>query len=260
MASLFRSVAVISIIMSAPLALADDKDNPPKLREEIRCFPAKDIKNFVMRFDSLKASQRDSVDAVFNPNFEIFDEGAFPDRFFLQHNDVQTDVLIEDDGLVPSFIDMLKAADDEGEMCIQDKARAGTPADSRGATFNMSLNIRYLNQSGVYDMDMLADGLKDGKSFYKKMVGGPMALLVPKMTHLVVSYEDEEVTPQIEAFNGDDRIDGLVTEPFDGAHVVTFKDLKKLGVTEIRISGGDHFISPTPSIETMKKFGIGGGG
>lgn len=260
MAFLFRSAAAISIIMCAPLAMADDKDKSPELREETRCFPAENIVKFISRFDGLKDSQRDSVDSNFNPSVEILDDGALPDRLYFKSGTVEETVLMEEDGQLPTFISRAKTADEETEICIQDKSRAGTPVDSPGAGLSMSFNIRYINRDGSYDMAELADGLKDGKSFYKKMVGGPAALLVPNMTHLVVSYEDEQVTPQIEAFNGDVRIDGLVTEPFDGAYVVTFKDLKKLGATHLKISGGDHFISPAPSIKTMKKFGIGGGG
>lgn len=258
MASFFRSFVAISLMMGAPLAMADDNDEALELREETRCFTAKGIRDFMGRFDGLKATQLDTLVASFRPRFEIKDEGALPDRFYLKSEGQEKDFVLDDDGGVPGFSSAVKGSSDESELCIMDKARAGTPVDQAGVNFSLPMSIRHINVSGNYDMAELADGLKDGKSFYKKMVGGPMAILVPKMTHIVVSYDDDEVTPQIEAFNGDDRIDGLVTEPFDGGHVVTFKDLKRLGATHLKVSGGEHSISPAPSIKTMKKFGIGG--
>ena len=249
----------ISLLAATPLAGAQSSDKTPELREETRCFPAKSIRNIYSRFDDLKASQRDTVDVFFQPQFIIQDEGALPDRLYLKHEAIETDLSMDEEGNLPGLAAKVKASHETAELCSQDKARAGAPVDEPGAGLSLGMNIRYINESGVYDMGEIEDGLKDGKSFYKKMVGGPMAILVPKMTHVVISYEDESLAPQIQAYKADAQIEGFEIEPFDGAHVIAVKDLKKLGATQLKISGGEHSLSPAPSIKTMKKFGIGDG-
>lgn len=249
----------LSCLALAPVSGAQDGEDPVELREETRCFAASNITGFVKRFDDLDASKRDSVDASIRPAIIINDEGDYPDRLYVQHGEQQDDVAIEGEGRMPTLIPLLKTAHEESEICLEDKARAGTPVSEPGASFNMSFSIRHINTSGTYAMAELEDGLKDGKSFYKKMVGGAMALLVPKMTHVVVAYEDDEANPQIDAYKGEERLGEFNIELFDGGHVIRLKDLKKLGATHLKVSGGEHFVSPAPSIKTMKRFGLGGG-
>ncbi|MEP6343946.1 MAG: hypothetical protein ABJ275_11595 [Maricaulaceae bacterium] len=264
MTRLTRLLIGASMVAIAPLSFAQDKDKDQdsettvELREEIRCFPAKGIRDFMGRFDSLEASQRDTIDVFFEPKFVIRDEGTYPDRYYLKQDGAEIDLPINEEGEVPDFVETVKNSAETSEICLQDKARAGTPVDQAGVSFSFPTSIRHIKADGTYDLATLKDGLKDGKSFYKKMVGGAMALLVPKMTHIVVSYDDETTAPQILAFKDDVALEGLESEFFDGAHVVRFKDLKKMGATHLKITGGDHSVAPAPSIKTMKKFGIGG--
>lgn len=242
---------------AAPLSAADEDAEVVELREETRCFPAKGIREFMGRFDDIEPSKRDNVDAFFRANFTIEDGGGYPDRFYIKQDAGEVDIAIDEEGLVPDFRETVKASSEGAELCVQDKARAGTPVDQDGGQFSLPLSVRFINTSGTYDLDELKDGLKDGKSFYKKMVGGPMAILVPKMTHMVVSYDDETTAPQISAFKDDVPIEGLESELFNGSHVVRFKDLTAMGATHLKVTGGEHTLSPVPSIKTMKKFGFG---
>lgn len=248
----------LSLWCSAPIALADDVEDIVELREETRCFAAKGIRDFMKRFDGLDDTKTDTLKAVFAANIDIRDEGSFPDRVYIKSGDDETNMPLDGEGVIQDFTQTVKTSPAEAELCIQDKARAGTPVNEPGAVLSLPLSVRMKNQSGRYDMAELQDGLKDGKSFYKKMVGGPAALLVPKMTHLVIAYDEDDVPLNLAVFKGDEPIDAPKVEPFNGAHVIRFKDLKKLDVTRIEISGGSHRISPAPSIETMKKFGFGG--
>lgn len=247
-----------ALSLAVPKIWADETDEPVELREETRCFAAEGIVNFMKRFDGLDESRTDTLHAVFNANIDIRDEGGFPDRLYIKSGDQETNMTFDDEGLIEGFELEIRAAQEGAEICIQDKARAGTPVDQAGAVFSLPLSIRMKNTSGSYYMVELDDGLKDGKSFYKKMVGGAYALLVPKMTHLVVAYDEENAPLNLSVFNGDAPVTAPEAEPFNGAHVIRFKDLKKLGATRIEITGGAHRISPAPSVKTMKKFGFGG--
>lgn len=254
------------IILGAPAVMADDDESEVaaevdvdvEVREETRCFPAEGIIGFMTRFDGLDETKTDTLHAVFAANINIEDEGGFPDRIYIKSGDQETDMPLDDEGLIQGFTPIIKAAPEGTEICIDDKARAGTPVDQPGATFSLPLSIRMKNESGTYDMAELKDALKDGKSFYKKMVGGAMALLVPKMTHLIVTYEEKETPLNLAVFNGDELIESPVAEVFNGGHVIRYKDLKKAGATRVEISGGEHRILPAPSIKTMEKFGFGG--
>lgn len=262
MTRLTRLLIGVSMVAIAPLGFAQDKDQDAdaavELREETRCFPAKGIRDFVGRFDSLEASKRDTIDVFFEPEIVIKDEGTYPDRYFLKQDDAEIDLPINEEGEVPNFVEVVKNSAETAEICVQDKARAGTPVDQTGFNFSLPMSIRHIKADGTYDLATLEDGLKDGKSFYKKMVGGAMALLVPKMTHILIIYEEDTTSPQIQALNGEAELEGLKSELFQGAYVVKYKDLKKMGATHLQISGGEHSVAPVPSIKTMKKFGIGG--
>lgn len=238
-------------------AVADDAEAAVELRDAIRCFPVKSIVNYMTRFDGLDDSRTDTLQANFKARMVIRDEGAYPDRVFLKSGDAETALVIAEDGRLQDFPPLAKAAPKDTEICVEDKARAGTPVDQPGASFSLPLSIELQNKSGTYKMAELVDGLKDGKAFYKKMVGGPLAMLVPKMTHLVISYDEDNVPLDIAVFKGDQLIDTPAVEAFSGAHVIRLKDLKNAGASHIKISGGAHNISPAPSIKTMKKFGFG---
>jgi len=253
------SLSLCSVLsLSVFTVSADESEEPVELREETRCFQAEGLINFIKRFDDLDESRTDTLHAVFEAKIEIRDEGEFPDSLYIKSGDQKTNMVLDDEGLIDGFETAIMAAEPESEICIQDKARAGTPVNQAGAVFNMPLSIRMKNTSGRYDMAELQDGLKDGKAFYKKMVGGAYALLVPKMTHLIVAYNEDDVPLNLSVFNNDAPIATPEAEPFNGAHVIRFKDLKKLGATHIEITGGPHRISPAPSVKTMKKFGFGG--
>ena len=61
----------VSLTAFAPLSSAQDDDVDAELREETRCVPAKDIREFLGRFDGLEASKRDAIDVFFEPKFII---------------------------------------------------------------------------------------------------------------------------------------------------------------------------------------------
>ncbi len=251
------------ICVSAPYVTADDQADetaePPALNEEFRCFSSTGIVNFMKRFDGLDEDKTDTIHAVFAANISVTDDGVLPDKVYIKSDTQETNLAFDEDGLIQDFEPSIKAAQEGSEICIQDTARAGTPVEQGRAVFNLPLSVRFKNMSGRYDIAELQDGLKDGKSFYKKMVGGAAALLVPKMTHMVISYDEEDALLNLAVFKGNEQIGTPEVEPFSGSHVIRFKDLKKAGATHIEISGGDHRLSPTPSVKIMEKYGFGGG-
>lgn len=258
MKQIIRLSAILSIIATAPSAAAYSDHKDDELRSEIRCKPTKNVRKIESRFDDLKASKRDTVDAVVIPQIIIRDEGGLPDRIYLKHNDEEIDIAVNSYGKAPDLFTRIIASHEDTQVCVQDKARAGTSVDVPGAGLTLPISIRFKNNDGVYDMAEIDDGLKDGKSFYKKMAPGPMALLVPSLTHLVITYVDQSTPPQFVGYKGEELVGDVTIEPFDGSHVIKVKDLKDLGATHLKVLGGPHAMSPATSIKIMRKFGVSG--
>lgn len=254
-------LAVLLLGVSASAFAADEDDAAVvERREEIRCFPAKGIINFVKGFEGLDASRTDTIEAVFEANIEIHDGGALPERVFMRTGDEEVNLDLDDKGTMNDFAAISVTMSEETELCSQDKARAGQAIDpdKPASSFNVPMDIRFKNRSGVYDIAEVIDGLKDGKTFYKKMISGPASLLVPKMTHLMIDYKADDTPLELTAFNGDEPLATPNIEEFAGAYVLRLKDLKKAGATRLEVKGGVHSLSPTPSVKIMKKFGFGG--
>ena len=104
-------------------------------------------------------------------------------------------------------------------------------------------------------MAEISDGVKDGKSHYKKHLGGSAALFVPKMTHIAITYQVPDVTPNVSAI-----IDGETTpvtpEPYGDMWVIDVDALEDSEVETIRIEGGPYELYPVPSIKKMESLGI----
>ncbi len=144
----------------------------------------------------------------------------------------------------------------DGELCAEDQARAGQVRTENAVEFDVDLDIKFKNASGLHSLFELEDGAKDGKSFYKKMMPGPMKLLVPKMTHVSVSYKDEDVPAIIRAMKDGAVIDGLIAEPFGATYVISLEQLEDLGADALSIEGGAYILETSPSIKKMKSLGF----
>lgn len=249
----FLKWAMIAIFLSAP-ALAEDKEvAAPELRELVNCFPAKGITDFVSKFQKIDADKRDTVDMLFEAKFDIKDGGPLPRRIFIRDQGSETDFTLNQDGGVPDFVN-IGMAPKTAELCSEDPSRVGTPKGGDDVSFGISSDVHFLANSGYHEVSTLQDGLKDGKTHYKKMVPGPMRMLVPTLKYVMIEYDVEETTPQYSAMKGQVPIEGLEHTSFCEMAMIKVKDLEDLGADGLQIQGGAYKLTPVPGPKTLAKF------
>lgn len=206
--------------------------------------------------DAIGALKADKIDTInTSPSFTLLprDQGEMPKRVFVRHADGREKTLTySEDGEVTNFIgDFQKSSG--AEFCVEDPGRAGQPKTEDAYDLNMRFNMNFINNSGSYKMEELTDGLKDGKTALKKIIGGPGSLFVPSLTHLYVEYDDKDTEPVFSARKGGKDLGDLDYEQLGDAYLVAFKALKKKGADTFVIDGGAHTLSPSMSPEKMAK-------
>jgi len=237
---------------------AADSTADGEIRERITCFPAKGLVKMMSKINDLPEDRLDTVKTLISAGFDVPDGEALPDRLFVRDGDQERDFTLLGDGSVPDFT-TLKTASKTSELCSDDPSRAGLPRTEDGIRFNLSPDIMFLNQSGSHDIAELRDGVKDGKSHFKKLFGGGVvSLLIPKATHVMVEYSDDDVSPDIQALKAGQIVSGLDIEAFNGGHVIALKELEKLEIDVLEIRGGGYKLKPVPSVKKMKSLGSGG--
>jgi len=245
-------IALAGLLISMPALAEDKEDTAPKLRELVNCFPAKDIMKFVSKFQNIDAEKRDTVDMIFSAKFKANDGGVLPERIFIRDNGVEQNFKLAPDGEVPDFKN-IGTASEAAELCSEDPSREGTP-QGEGLNFSISSDVHFLTNTGYHDMASLEDGLKDGKSHYKKMVPGPMRMLVPSLKYVMIEYETEDTPPQYSAMKGDTPVEGLDHVTFCELPIIKVKDLEDLGADGLKVMGGAYKLSPVPGVKTLAKF------
>ena len=104
-------------------------------------------------------------------------------------------------------------------------------------------------------MAEISDGVKDGKSHYKKSVGGAAAIFVPKMTHIAITYQVPDATPNVSAvINGETT--PVALEAYGDMWVIDVDALEDSAAETISIAGGPYELYPVPSIQKMESLGI----
>jgi len=226
------------------------------LRGDSYCYPAKHAAKTIRAISSIKPEKKDIVTVNMKPQFLIYDNGTLPDRYYIVDEDKTVDFMIKANGQVPDFIEKVLQAGDGADLCIDDPARAGLKTDDESLYFEMGLTPFYKNRSGRHDMAELAEGTKDGKSQYKKMIPAAVRIFMPDTRCLHIKYDETDAKPQILAAV-DGKLLPLETEYYNEGYVLHFDDLKKINADALIIQGGAYKLSPVPSIKTMKRFGIG---
>ena len=249
---IYRAIIIGTLLISSPALAEDTETEAPKLRELINCFPAKDISKMVAKFQNLDADKRDTVDMLFEAKFKVNDGGALPARIFTRDAGVETNFTLNPDGAVADF-DNIGRVSETAELCSEDPTREGKP-HGEGLNFGISSDVHFLTNSGYHDLATLEDGLKDGKSHYKKMVPAAMRMLVPSLKYVMIEYDVEDTPPQFTAVKGQEPIEGLEHETFCELAMIKVKDLEKLGADGLKIMGGAYNLTPVPGVKTLKRF------
>lgn len=230
----------------------------------IKCLSAKKIIKLTRKFDTLKPAKKDTVHAVPQMKLSSVGGGKLPERVYFRTGTAETAFNMDADGWVTDF-DRIGTMDKKGELCMQGEHLADRENKQAGINVSMDFDVVFKNTSGTHSMAELVDGTKDGKSHYKKMFPGPLALMVPKMSHVGVVYQVEDaarasLSPHIYATKDGAKIEGLLVENFGGMFVVGIEDLQNLGADGLKIEGEKYQLTPIPSVKKMKKLGFGENG
>lgn len=258
-------------ICTALLASSATASEAEDMAVGIKCLPAKKIVKLVRKFDGMKPEKKDTVRAFPEMQLSASEGGALPERIYFRDGTSEHKFNMDEDGIVTDFA-RIGTMNKKGELCMQGQQFIGTENGASGINLSMDFDIRFKNTSGEHTMAELIDGTKDGKAHYKKIVPGPMAIMVPKLAHVGVTYSgDAEITltgitqaeitkPEIYAVKSGSKIDGLLVEKFGDMFVISIENLQDLGADALKIEGGEYTLNPIPSIEKMKKLGFGQSG
>jgi len=249
----YLGLILMGMLINAPAFAQDKEEEAPKLRELVTCFPAKGIAQFVSKFQNIDADKRDTVDMLFAAKFNIKDGGVLPTRIFTRDEGSETDLRIDDEGRVPEFVSIGNSSE-EAELCIEDPSRVGTPRGGDDMSFSIDNDVHFLTNTGYHDMATLKDGLKDGKTHYKKMVPGAIRMLVPNLKYVMIEYEVENTVPQYSAMKGQTELEGLGHVTFCDLPMIKVKDLESLGADGLKVTGGVYKLTPVPGVKTLARF------
>jgi hypothetical protein len=228
-----------------------------KLRGETFCFPAKDVPKLVRKLSEVKPERRDVVDVQLAPRFIIKDEGIWPERFYLFEDDVEVADLpfSRETGAVPNFLEAT-SANPKSDICIEDPTRADRPEDDEGLYFEMGLSPFFKTSTGTHSFADLKKAAKDGKKFYKTMLPGWAALLMPDADYFAIRMIDPSIIPKAFAQTVDGEA-ALTTEVVKDMWIVSLDDLEALNASKLIVRGGDYNLQPVPSPKNLVRFGWG---
>ncbi len=251
--NIIRFIAAITVTSAMACTTAAAQSD---LRGETFCFPAKKVPKLVKKLSKVDESRRDVVDVGLMPKFLIKDGGVWPEKFFIRTKSKDIDIPVKKpSGETPTFLEIAKKHP-YGDVCIKDKTRAALPATDEGLYFEMGLSPLFHNTSGEHDLDELREGTKDGKKFYKKMIPGPLSVVLPDTKYLAVRYDDFRGEAEIYA-RVEDREIKLTPETLKDKHIVALDTLENMKANALIIKGGPYQLQPTVSAALMKRFGWG---
>ena len=238
-------------LSASSYALAKTSD--PKIREAENCFDAGWVSSKLRKLATLNADKTDTVGV--SPSARYILDGStqhYPERVYIKDQGEQTEFPVSLDGRLLGF-EKISSASDDVEFCHYDPKRAGLPFDADGIKLNINTEIQFHNQSGAHSLDEIKDGLKDGRSHYKK-IAGALSIVVPKMSHIMIEYEDETLALDFIAMKSGTPLTDTVPVIFCGSPMIKVKDLEDIGADGIIISGGDYTLLPVPRLAAMKRF------
>jgi hypothetical protein len=228
------AVLIGGILITSPLALADDK--AAIIRGVETCQPASFIMDYAQKFKDLKADQRDTVQMIAVAQLIVSTAiDHLPERVYAKDGDAIVNFQVRPDGHIANFADILSLTQSP-KICTFDPKRAGLDITKDGLSWDIHMDIQFLNASGVHSIAVLLDGLRDGRQHYKK-VAGRLSFFVPKMTHLMISPLDDEAALWPLAMRKDETLGPL-----------------KLGADRLVIEGGAYRLLPVPNPKAMARF------
>ncbi len=244
-----KLIGAALILSLAPLVSAEEAAAPGAAE---KCFSADTLVKHVKKMSSLKPKRMDTLHSVMDAGWvRRHGDDPYP-KVWTRADGVDTPLSVDDKGIIPDFSARLSSLSKGAELCAPESQDQDNP------NFEMSIGtaILFQNETGPFSIAELQDGVGDGKSFYKKMMPGPMALLVPKMTHVSVQYEDKMLPLNVRFTQAGAAVDAPPYEMSGSVFVFSLEDIEASGADMMHVDGGPFRLTPTPSIEKMKSLGI----
>lgn len=247
---LYLALSCLSLTFSSHVLA---KEVPIKIRKAENCFDAGWVSGKLRKLATLKPDKTDTVGVLPSAHFILEDSVQhYPERAFIKDQGVQTELPIALDGRLIGF-EKISVASDDVELCHYDPKRAGLPFNAYGIALNINTEIQFHNQSGTHSIQDIKDGLKDGRSHYKK-IAGALAIVVPKMSHIMIEYKDETKALDFTLMKDGVALTETVPIVYCVSPMIKVKDLEDIGADSIIISGGDYTPLPVPGLAAMKRF------
>lgn len=246
------AAAITTATFMSTAAHADEAPADASVNE--KCFSADGLVKHVKKMNSLKPKRMDTLHAVMSAKWKRhLSEDPFPNMWTRQAG-VDTPLSVNAEGDVADFNARLLTLSKGAEICGQKPAEL----NEEEPRFSMEVDseILFQNTAGPYSIAQLQDGVADGKSFYKKMMPGPLALLVPKMTHLMLDYDDETLPLSVRYTKAGAAVDAPPYEMLGTSFVIALEDIEASGADMMHVEGGAFKLIPTPSISKMKSLGV----
>ena len=246
-----RTLGVAVVLGTVSFAAAAEDIAAPTIAE--KCFPAEGLVKFYEKMGSLKPARTDTLEAVMNAQFSRDDTAVSFPKFWSRSEGADTVFEVSAKGQVIDFHTRLKTLPKTADLCGEALSQ-----DGKEPKIGLSIDndVLFKNRTGPYSLAELQDGVADGKSFYKKMFGGPMALLVPKMTHLSLEYLDKSAPLNVSFSAAGQAVDTPPVEEFGKTFVIALKDIEASGADIMNVNGGAFKLMPSPSVKKMKSLGF----
>lgn len=248
---LMGSILFLTPLLGTPMtAFASSEET---LKEV--CIPIEKLLKIQRKSEKIKASKRDTLELETSAQFQKRDDNRPFPKFYSKEGGVVQPFTVLPSGEVVDFNNRLNALSKDGAVCAEVPVIDGKKSK---IGFNIGADIRFKNQTGPYTLAELQDGVADGKTWYKVMFPGPLSIMVPKMTHLMVEYDGTVLSADgIQFSKLGAALPNPLIEEFGGTYVIALKAIEASGADLMSVSGGPFTLSPVPSIEKMKSLGFG---
>lgn len=252
----FLAISLMALPAIATPAQAQEGPAPADITPEDEfCFPAKDITKQINKMEDLKDSKRDTVRVFFEANIGVPEGQPYPERLEVRDADQITPIKVDlVSGRTLNMQDTLRTASEDAQMCIIDPYR-----EQRGEekmSFGVSMRVGFIETPGTHSLAQIEDGLKDGRSHYKKMAGA-MGFMVPKFGHIALASDDKDNPPRAFITRAGADIGEPEFEIYDGARLIDVDQIEAMGGDGLRVDG-PYRMSPSPDAKTIAKFSGGG--
>lgn len=249
-----NSILMGSILFLTPLLGTPITAFAETTLEEV-CIPIEKLLKIQRKSEKIKASKRDTLELETSAQFQKRDDkGPFP-KLYSKADGIIAPFTVLPNGEVVDFNNRLNALSKDGTVCAEVAVIDGKKSK---IGFNIGADIQFKNQTGPYTLADLQDGVADGKTWYKVMFPGPLSVMVPKMTHLMVDYDGAVLSADgIQFSKSGTAIPNPLIEEFGGTYVIALKAIEASGADLMTVSGGPFTLTPVPSIEKMKSLGFG---